>query len=89
MKASATIFAHLAAFTAAQQSPGTGFEVTSGFNVQVKLNPENQAEALFEIYMKDNSWLGLVLGDGGMSPGADMIQIKADGVNSRVYDAIS
>ena len=39
--------------------------------------------------MKDNSWLGLVLGDAGMSPGADMIQIKAEGINSRVYDKFS
>ena len=39
--------------------------------------------------MKDNSWLGLVLGDAGMSPGSDMIQIMADGVNSRVYDKFS
>ena len=37
----ATIFAHLAAFAAAETSPGTGIELTSGFNVQMKLNPEN------------------------------------------------
>ena len=39
--------------------------------------------------MKDNSWMGLVLGDSGMTPGADMIQILADGINSRVYDKFS
>ena len=39
--------------------------------------------------MKDNSWLGLVIGSAGMSPGADMIQIKANGVDSRVYDKFS
>ena len=39
--------------------------------------------------MKDNSWFGLVLGNSGMSPGADMIVIKANGVNSRVYDKFS
>ena len=33
--------------------------------------------------------MGLVLGDSGMAPGADMVQIKADGINSRVYDKFS
>ena len=39
--------------------------------------------------MKDGSWMGLVLGNAGMSPGSDMIQIMANGVNSRVYDKFS
>ena len=39
--------------------------------------------------MKNNSWMGLVLGDAGMAPGSDMIQIMANGVNSRVYDKFS
>ena len=89
MKVSATSLAVLAAFATAQNSPGTGIEVASGYNVQVKLNPDNLNEALFEVYMLDNSWMGLVLGDNGMSAGTDMIQIKADGVNSRVYDSFS
>ena len=47
------------------------------------------SKAIFEIYMPDQSWLGLVLGDSGMAMGADMIVIKADGINSRVYDKFS
>lgn len=43
----------------------------------------------FEVYMRDNSWMGIVLGESGMGPGADMIQIKAEGINSRVYDKFS
>ena len=39
--------------------------------------------------MKDNTWMGLVLGDSGMAPGSDMIQIKANGIHSRVYDKFS
>ena len=53
------------------------------------MDESDKEKAIFEIYMPDNSWLGLVLGDSGMAPGADMIQIKADGINSRVYDKFS
>jgi len=63
--------------------------VQPGFNVQVRLDEEDDSKAIFEIYMKDQTWMGLVLGDAGMTPGADMVQIKADGINSRVYDKFS
>ena len=33
--------------------------------------------------------MGLVLGNNGMAAGSDMIQIVADGINSRVYDKFS
>ena len=69
-------------------SPGTGIEVVGGFNVQASVDPDTE-KVKFEIYMKDNSWMGLVLGNAGMAPGADMIQIMANGVNSRVYDKFS
>ena len=68
---------------------GTGIEVEPGFNIQVKLDKDDPDYAIFEVYMKDGTWLGLVLGDSGMAFGADMIQIKADGINSRVYDKFS
>ena len=68
---------------------GTGIEVTPGFNVQARIDPDDASQAIFEIYMKDQTWLGLVLGSGGMAPGSDMIQVKADGINSRVYDKFS
>ncbi len=60
-----------------------------GFNLQVRLDEEDESKAIFEIYLKDQTWMGLVLGDSGMAPGADMVQIKADGINSRVYDKFS
>ena len=68
---------------------GTGIEVEPCFNIQVKLDKDDPDYAIFEVYMKDGTWLGLVLGDSGMAFGADMIQIKADGINSRVYDKFS
>ena len=71
------------------RSPGTGIEVKSGFNVQVRLDEDDPSQAIFEVYMKDGTWMGLVLGDVGMAPGSDMIQIKANGTNSRVYDKFS
>lgn len=39
--------------------------------------------------MPNDAWVGLVLGDSGMTLGADMIVIKGSGINSRVYDKFS
>ena len=79
-----------ATFASAQEflTPGTGIEVAGGYNVQANIDTSTDM-VTFEIFMKDNSWMGLVLGNSGMAPGSDMIQIKANGVNSRVYDKFS
>ena len=79
-----------ASLTSAQSSltPGSGIEVIEGYNIQASLDSAGE-KVTFEIYMKDNSWMGIVIGSSGMSPGSDMIQIKANGVNSRVYDKFS
>ena len=85
----ATTLANLAsAQTPVDYSPGTGIELIPGYNVQMRVD-EDGSKAIFEVYMKDSSWLGLVLGKANMTPGSDMIQIMADGVNSRVYDKFS
>ena len=59
--------------SAAENSPGGGVEVATGFNIQVKVDPSDPYKAIFEIYMRDNTWMGLVLGGSGMAPGNDMI----------------
>ena len=53
-------------------TPGSGIEIVNGFNVQASLDPQTD-KVIFEVYMKDNSWMGLVLGNSGMAPGSDMI----------------
>ncbi len=54
-------------------SPGTGLEVIPGYNIQMRLKEDDPSIAVFELYMKDQSWMGLVLGNWGMAPGVDMI----------------
>ena len=39
----------------------------------MRLDESDSTQVIFEVYMKDNSWLGLVLGGSGMAPGSDMI----------------
>ena len=73
MKSVAFLYLATTGFLAEGKSPGTGIEVMDGFNIQVKVDPADEYGAIFEIYMRDNTWMGLVLGGSGMAPGNDMI----------------
>ena len=68
------------------RSKGDGVELADGYNVQMALDPENDQQVKITVHMVDYTWLGLVLGSGGMGAGSDMIQIAADETSSRIYD---
>ena len=58
--------------------------LTSGYEVDFALSGD---EVTISVTMQTGSWVGLTLGDSGMSTNSDMIQIDAD--NERVYDMTS
>lgn len=68
------------------RSRGTGVEISDGYNVQMVIDENDASQVVITVHMVDYSWMGLVLGSGGMGAGSDMIQIVADNTSSRIYD---
>ena len=64
-----------------------GTEVHSGYWVNIALDSTDTEKAVITLRLSTSSWMGIVLGDSGMTTGADMIQV--DGANQLVYDKIS
>ena len=61
--------------------------VYSHYNIDISFDPDDDTNAIFKVQLANDSWVGLALGDSGMTPGTDLIQI--DGANQLVYDKVS
>ena len=79
----ATLLALLSLFQA-KQTGGPGLEVFEGFNVDLKYN-QGSEKVDFTFILPDKTWLGIILGSQ-MMKNSDIIQVVADGANSKFYD---
>ena len=62
-------------------------EVADGFNFNIRYNTVSESlEMTFVV--PDNTWFGIALGQKSMK-NTDMIQVRADGVNSTFSDLYS
>ena len=68
-------------------STGAGQEITNGFNLQCSYNAWSEV-VTFRIVVPNNTWFSIVLGSANHF-NSDMIQVKADGNRSQVYDLYS
>ena len=61
--------------------------MASNYSIDIYLDPEDDTNAILKLQLENDSWVGLALGQAGMAPGTDMIQI--DGANRVAYDKVS
>jgi len=73
--------------TNAVRSSGQGKEVQEGYNIDVDWDEETEI-VTFTAILQDNSWMGIVLGNFGMTD-SDMILFSANGEDSQFYDLYS
>ena len=66
---------------ATSRSSGKGMELVNGFNFNIRYNNETNNLDM-EFVIPDGTWLGIVFGAKSMV-NADIIQVRADGINSR------
>jgi len=68
-------------------STGAGQELANGFNLQFSFNLWSETLTI-RIVVPNNTWFSIVLGSANHF-NSDMIQVKADGNKSQVYDLYS
>ena len=66
-----------------------GKELFPDFHFNMKLDPENDSNIIFHTYQPNDSYLGIVLGAGGMARGSDMVVFHANGKDSYCSDMTS
>lgn len=66
-----------------------GREMFPDFHLNMRIDERKTDYVIFDVYAPDDSYFGLVLGDGGMRRGADMVIFHADGSDSYCTDRTS
>lgn len=79
--------AALASLLAVASAQTNSHDVFKGFSLRMDYNAWSEV-ITFRVTMPSNTWFGLVLGSADHS-NSDMIQFKASGDNSQVFDAVS
>ena len=75
--------------TAAGETTKKGKELFPDFHFNMHLDPKDKDYVIFHTFQPKESYLGIVLGAGGMARGSDMVVFHADGNDSYCSDMTS